>query len=76
VALLTKPKLIGCVSSDSGSISVLDPAHLQVSEAGSVSLPKWNLYTSFDTEVGDGEFTVYEQRDSKGRLRRIFIELE
>lgn len=76
MALLTKPKLIGCVSSDSGSISVLDPAHLQVSEAGSVSLPKWNLYTSFDTEVGDGEFTVYEQRDSKGRLRRIVIELE
>jgi hypothetical protein len=55
---------------------VLDPAHLQVSEAGSVSLPKWNLYTSFDTEVGDGEFTVYAQRDTKGRLRRIIIELE
>jgi hypothetical protein len=76
VALLTKPKLIGCVSSDSGSLSVLDPSHLQVSEAGSVNLPKWNLYTSFDTEVGDGEFTVYAQRDTKGRLRRIIIELE
>lgn len=76
MALFTKPKLIGCVSSDSGSLSVLDPAHLQVSEAGSVSLPKWNLYTSFDTEVGDGEFTVYAQRDTKGRLRRIIIELE
>jgi hypothetical protein len=76
VALLSKPKLIGCVSSDSGSLSVLDPAHLKVSEAGSVCLPKWNMYTSFETEIGDGEFTVYEQRDVKGRLRRIVIELE
>jgi hypothetical protein len=76
VALLTKPKLIGCVSSDSGSISVLDPAHLQVSEAGSIRLPKWNLYTSFETEVGDGEFTVYEQRNHRGKLCRIVIELE
>jgi hypothetical protein len=55
---------------------VLDPAHLQVSETGSINFPKWNLYTSFETEVGDGEFTVFEQRDSKGRLRRIVIELE
>jgi hypothetical protein len=76
VATLTKPKLIGCVSSDSGCLSVLDPAHLQVSETGSINFPKWNLYTSFETEVGDGEFTVFEQRDSKGRLRRIVIELE
>jgi hypothetical protein len=76
VATLTKPKLIGCVSSDSGCLSVLDPAHLQVSKTGSINFPKWNLYTSFETEVGDGEFTVFEQRDNKGRLRRIVIELE
>lgn len=73
---LTKPKLIGCVSSDSGSLSVLDPSHLEVSPSGSVSLPAWNLHTSFETEIGDGEFTVYEQRDRRGRLRRIVIELE
>lgn len=76
MATLTKPKLIGCVSSDSGCLSVLDPAHLQVSEGGSVSMPKWNLFTSFETEVGDGEFTVYAQRDSRGKLRRVIIELE
>lgn len=73
---LTKPKLIGCVSSDSGSIALVDPCHLGVSESGSVSLPAWNLYTQVDTEVGDGEFTVYEERDRRGRLRRIVIELE
>jgi hypothetical protein len=76
VATLTKPKLIGCVSSDSGRLSVLDTSHLQVSESGKVSLPSWDLYTSFSTEVGDGEFTVYEQRDTKGKLCRILIELE
>ena len=76
MALLSSPKLIGCVSSDSGRLSVLDPSHLGVYEAGSVCLPNWNLYTSFDTEIGDGEFTVYEQRDTKGRLRRVVIELE
>ena len=39
-------------------------------------MPPWNLFTSVNTEIGDGEFTVHEQRDSKGRLRRIVIELE
>jgi hypothetical protein len=29
-----------------------------------------------DTEIGDGEFCVYAQRDRQGRLRRIVIELE
>jgi hypothetical protein len=76
VVTLTKPKLIGCVSSDSGCLSVLDPSHLAVSDSGAVRLPAWNLHTSFETEIGDGEFTVYEQRDRRGRLRRIVIELE
>lgn len=76
MALLTDPKLIGCISCDSGQIAVVDPSYLGVSEAGSVRLPSWNLYTRFNTEVGDGEFTVYEQRDTKGRLRRVVIELE
>lgn len=76
MATLTKPKLIGCASCDSGSICIVDPSHLEVSETGSVRLPNWNLYTSFNTEVGDDEFTVYEQRDNRGRLRRVVIEIQ
>lgn len=72
---LTRPKFIGSVSSDSGQIAVIDPSHLEASE-GSVRLPAWNLYTSVNTEIGDGEFSVYAQRDRQGRLRRIVIELE
>ncbi len=72
---LTRPKFIGSVSSDSGQIAVVDPSHLEASE-GSVRLPDWNLYTSVNTEIGDGEFAVYAQRDRQGRLRRIVIELE
>lgn len=72
---LTRPKFIGSVSSDSGQIAFVDPSHLQAAE-GSVCLPAWNLYTSVDTEIGDGEFGVYAQRDRQGRLRRIVIELE
>lgn len=73
---LSRPKLIGCVSSDSGSIAVMDPCHIEVSEGGAVRLPRWNLCTTVDTELGDGEFTVYEQRDRRGKLRRIVIELD
>jgi len=75
VVTLTKPKLIGCVSSDSGQIAVVDPSYLEATE-GSVRLPAWNLYTAVNTEIGDGEFGVYAQRDRQGRLRRIVIELE
>lgn len=74
--VLCKPKIIGTVSCDSGSIAVVDPAYLQTSEETPVQFPQWNLFTSFDTEVGDGEFVVYAQRDGRGRLRRIIIELE
>lgn len=73
---LNKPKLIGCVSSDSGQVALVDPSHLSVSDSGAVRLPAWNLHTSFDTEIGDGEFTVYEQRDRRGRLRRVVIEID
>jgi hypothetical protein len=76
MAVLSKPKIIGTVSCDSGSIAVVDPTYLQASKENSVQLPQWNLFTSFDTEVGDGEFVVYSQRDGRGRLRRIIIELE
>ncbi len=73
---LTKPKIIGCASSDSGQLAVIDPCHIEVSESGAVRFPSWNLYTAFDTELGDGEFTVYEQRDRRGKLKRIVIEIE
>lgn len=64
--------MVGC---DSGKIAVVDPVHLQASQ-GAVKLPAWNLHTSFDTEIGDGEFTVYEERDRHGRLKRVIIEID
>lgn len=73
---LNKPQLIGCVSSDSGHLALLDPSHIEVSESGAVRLPRWNLYTSFDTDIGDGEFSVYEQRDRRGKLKRIIVEID
>lgn len=75
VATLNKPKLIGVVACDSGKICIVDPSHLCAHE-GSVLLPAWNLHTAFETESGDGEFTVHEERDRRGRLRRIIIELD
>ena len=73
---LSKPQLIGCVSCDSGRVALLDPCHIEVSESGTVRLPRWNLYTSFDTDIGDGEFSVYEQRDRRGKLKRIIVEID
>lgn len=73
---LSKPQLIGCVSCDSGNLAVLDPCHIEMSESGTVRLPGWNLYTSVSTDIGDGEFSVYEQRDRRGKLRRIIVEIE
>ena len=74
--VLCKPKIIGTVSCDSGSIAVVDPTYLETSDNTPVTFPSWNLFTSVDTELGDGEFSVYAQRDGRGRLRRIIIELE
>ncbi len=76
MAALTKPRIIGCVSIDSGAVAILDPCHLEVSDGGTIRLPAWNHYTSFDTEVGDEEVTVYEQRDYRGKLRRVIIEFD
>jgi len=74
--VLCKPKIIGTVSCNSGSIAVVDPTYLETSDNTTVKFPNWNLFTSVDTELGDGEFAVYAQRDGRGRLRRIIIELE
>ena len=76
MAVLSKPKIIGTVACDSGSIALVDPSHLEVSDTDTVQLPHWNLFTSVDTEVGDGEFVVYAQRDNRGCLRRVIIEIE
>ena len=73
---LNKPQIIGVTACDSGSICIVDPSHIEVSESGSVRFPRWSLYTSFNTDIGDGEFSVYEQRDRRGRLRRVVIEIE
>ena len=74
----TKPqaKLIGKVSTDSGELSVLDPSHLEASHTGDVKLPQYDLFTSFETEVGDGKFEIYELRDRAGKLRRIVITID
>ena len=69
MAKKTTAKLIGRVTIDSGVISVLDHTHLHVNECGRVSLPKYNLYTAIDTEIGDGEFKIYEDRDKKNKLK-------
>ena len=74
--LLPQPKLIGSVCSDSGSLSVVDPCHIKTSRAGKIRFPNYNLYTSFETEIGDGEFPVYEMRDRNGRLKCIVINIE
>ena len=72
----TTGKLIGRVTIDSGVISVLDHTHLYVNECGRVNLPRYNLYTAIDTEIGDGEFKIYEDRDKKNRLKRIIITID
>jgi len=54
----------------SGKLIVTDPCYLNSFEAlGSAAV-------SFNTEIGDGEFAVYEERDKRGRLRRIVIEID
>ena len=72
----TQPKIIGTVCSDSGTLSIVDPCLVKSNRPGKVKFPKCNLYSSFDTEVGDGEFPVYEVRDTDGKLRCIVIGIE
>ena len=73
---LNKPKCIGNVAVDSGVISVIDQSHIKVDKAGSINLPSYNLYTEINTEVGDGEYKIYECRDDKGGLRKIIIDIQ
>ena len=76
VSTVFKPKFIGSVAVDSGVISVIDRSHIKVDKAGSINLPSYNLYTEINTEVGDGEYKIYECRDSQGGLRKIIIDIQ
>lgn len=76
MATVFKPKCIGKVSVDSGVISVIDQSHIKVDKAGAINLPSYNLYTEINTEVGDGEYKIYECRDNKGGLRKIIIDIQ
>ena len=71
-----KTKHVGNVAVDSGIISVLDHTHIGVSSSGDIDLPRYNLYAAIETEVGDGEYEVYEIRDQKGRLKKIIIDID
>ncbi len=71
-----KPKLIGSVAVDSGIISVIDSSHIKADKSGSIHLPSYNLYTDINTEIGDGEYNIYECRDDKGGLRKIIIDIQ
>ena len=64
------------MSVDSGVISVLDTTHIKVDKGGSLNMPSYNLYTAINTEVGDGEYKIYECRDEKGGLSKIIIDIQ
>jgi len=72
----TQPKFIGSVCSDSGSLSIVDPCLVKSARTDKAKFPSCHLYTSFDTEIGDGDFPVYEVRDQKGKLKCIVIAIE
>ena len=76
VSTVFKPKFIGSVAVDSGVISVIDRSYIKVDKTGSINLPSYNLYTEINTEVGDGEYKIYECRDDKGGLRKIIIDIQ
>lgn len=76
VTAIYKPKFIGSVAVDSGVISVVDHTQIKVNETGSIDLPSYDLYTAINTEIGDGEYNVYECRDNKGGLRKIIIDIQ
>ena len=61
---------------DSGIISVVDVSHIKVNNDGEINLPSYNLYTAINTELGDGEYNIYECRDDKGGLRKIIIDIQ
>ena len=47
-----------------------------MNKAGEINLPSYNLYTAINTEIGDGEYDIYECRDDRGGLRKIIIDIQ
>ena len=72
--LLSPKKHLGTCSSDSGQLIITDPSYVNSGQA--MGQPMDELAVSFNTEVGDGEFSVYEERNRYGQLKRIVIEIE
>ena len=67
-------KLLGTIPVDSGQISIVDPAHIELVEKGDLLT---DLLT-VDTEIDDGNFPVFfEKDDAEGGYgkSRIIIEL-
>lgn len=75
ISTLSKPKRIGTCACDSGQLTVIDPCYLETEQAVN---SRYNLKfgTAFSTEIGDGCFPVYEQRNRNGKLCRIVIQID
>ena len=69
---------IGFVGVDSGKIMVVDPASAEqydVSNNWILSDTGREIGVVFDTEIGDGLFPVYENRNADGELVSIEIRI-
>jgi hypothetical protein len=71
---MSERQLLGYLPVDSGQISIVDPAHIELVERGDLLT---DLLT-VDTKIDDGNFPVYfEKDDAEGGYgkSRIIIEL-
>ena len=70
---MSERKLLGYLPVDSGQISIVDPAHIELVEKGDLLT---DLLT-VDTEIDDGNFPVFFEKDDEGGYgkSRIIIEL-
>ena len=67
---------VASIQSHSFMTSLYIIGHIKVNSTGSIDLPSYNLYTAINTEIGDGEYNIYECRDDKGGLRKIIIDIQ
>ena len=70
---MSERQLLGYLPVDSGQISIVDPAHIELVEKGDLLT---DLLT-VDTEIDDGNFPVFFEKDDAGGYgkSRIIIEL-
>ena len=70
---MSERQLLGYLPVDSGQISIVDPAHIELVEKGDLLT---DLLT-VDTEIDDGNFPVFFEKDDGGGYgkSRIIIEL-